>query len=69
MKQPQRDFSAQTSLITTTSLPQVSLLENYQPNLTLELTAGSPPGNPSRKKKKKETLPIVIIVEMYSVWE
>ena len=55
MKQPQRDFSAQTSLITTTSLPQVSLLENYQPNLTLELTAGSPPGTPSRKKKKRNT--------------
>ena len=55
MKQPQRGFSAQTGLITTTSLPQVSLLENYQPNLTLELTAGSPPGTPSRKKKKRNT--------------
>ena len=60
MKQPQRDFSAQTDLIATTSLPQaqVSLLENYQPNLTLE---------PPQRKRKKETLPIVIIVEMYSV--
>ena len=28
MKQPQHDFSAQTDLIATTSLPQVSLLEN-----------------------------------------
>ena len=28
MKQPQRDFSAQTDLIATTSLLQVSLLEN-----------------------------------------
>ena len=55
MKQPQRGFSAQTGLITTTSSPQVSLLENYQPNLTLELTAGSPPGTPSRKKKKRNT--------------
>ena len=45
----------QTGLITTTSSPQVSLLENYQPNLTLELTAGSPPGTPSRKKKKRNT--------------
>ena len=62
IKQPQRDFSAQTDLIATTSLPQaqVSLLENYQPNLTLE---------PPQRKRKKETLPIVIIVEMYSVWE
>ena len=55
MKQPQGGFSAQTGLITTTSSPQVSLLENYQPNLTLELTAGSPPGTPSRKKKKRNT--------------
>ena len=39
MKQPQRDFSAQTDLIATTGLAQVSLLENSHPNLTLELTA------------------------------
>ena len=51
MKQPQRDFSAQKDLIVTTGLPQVSLLENSQPNLTLELISGSPPGTPSRKKK------------------
>ena len=55
MKQPQHDFSAQTDLIATTSLPQVSLLEKSQPNLTLELTRGSPPGTPSRKKKKRNT--------------
>ena len=55
MKQPQRDFSAQTDLIAITSLPQVSLLENSQPNLTLELTACSLPGTPLRKKKKRNT--------------
>ena len=55
MKQPQRHFSAQTDLIAITSLPQVSLLENSQPNLTLELTACSLPGTPSRKKKKRNT--------------
>ena len=55
MKQPQRDFSAQTDLIATTSLPQVSLLENSQPNLTLELTTCSPSRTPSRKKKNWNT--------------
>ena len=55
MKQPQRDFSAQADLITTTSLTQVSLLENSRHNLTLKLTACSPPGTPSRKKKKRNT--------------
>ena len=55
MKWPQCDFSAQTDLTATTSLPQVSLLENSQPNLTLELTACSPPGTPSWKKKKRNT--------------
>ena len=51
-KQPQRDFFAQTDLIATTSLPQVSLLEISRPNVALELTACSPPGAPSRKKKR-----------------
>ena len=51
-KQPQRDFFAQTDLIATTSLPQVSLLEISRPNVTLELTACSPPGARSRKKKR-----------------
>ena len=51
MKQPQRDFSVQTDLIATTSLPQVSLMEKSQPNLTLEPTACSTHGTPSRKKK------------------
>ena len=46
MKQLQRDFSAQTDLSATTSIPQVSLLENSQPNFTMELTACSPPGTP-----------------------
>ena len=55
MKQPQRDFSAQINLIATTSLPQVSLLENSQPDLTLELIAWSPPETPSKKKKKRNT--------------
>ena len=54
MKQPQCDFSAQTDLTATTSLPQVSLLENSQPNLTLELTACSPPWNPRMEKEKKK---------------
>ena len=62
MKQSQRDFSAQTDLIATTGLAQVSLLENSYPNLTLELTASLPPGNLSRKKKK-EAPPILIIWE------
>ena len=52
MKQPQRDFSAQINVVATTSLPQLSLLENSQPNLTLELTACSPTETPSKKKKK-----------------
>ena len=60
MKQSQRDFSAQTDLIATTGLTQVS--QNSHPNLTLELTASLPPGNLSRKKKK-EALPILIIWE------
>ena len=51
MKQPQRDFSVQTDLITTTSLPQVSLMEKSQPNLTLEPTACSTHGTPQGKKK------------------
>ena len=69
MKQPQRDFSAQTGLITTTSLPQVSLLENYQPKLNPGTNRRLTPWNPLKEKEKKETLPIVIIEEMYSVWE
>ena len=63
MKQTQRDFSAQTDLFTTTSLPQVSLLKNFQPNLSVELIAYSLPGTP-QGKRKKETLSIVIIMEM-----
>ena len=63
MKQPERDFSAQTDLFTTTSLPQVSLLENSQPNLTVVLIAYSFPGTP-QGKRKKETMLIVIIMEM-----
>ena len=62
MEQSQRDFSAQTDLIATTGLAQVSLLENSHPNLTLELTASLPSGNLS-KKKKKEALLILIIWE------
>ena len=62
MKQPQGDFSAQTDLIATTSLPPVALLENSQLNLTLKLTTCSPPGTLSREKKK-EILQIVIIVK------
>ena len=50
MKQPQRDFSAQTDLFTTTSLPQVSLLENSQPNLTVALITYSFPGTPQGKR-------------------
>ena len=55
MKQPQGDFSAQTDLIATTSLPPVALLENSQLNLTLKLTTYSPPGTLSREKKKGNT--------------
>ena len=62
MKQPQRDFSAQTDLIASTSLPQVSLLENSQlnPGTNRMLT----PWNPLKEKEKKKHCRIVIIVEM-----
>ena len=63
MKQTQRDFSVQTDLFTTTSLPQISLLKNFQPNLTVKLIAYSLPGTP-QGKRKKETMSIVIIMEM-----
>ena len=53
MKQQQRDFSVQADLVTTTSFPEVSMMENSQPNLTLEPTGCSTPGTPSRKKKKR----------------
>ena len=53
MKQQQRDFSVQADLVTTTSFPEVSMMENSQPDLTLEPTGCSTPGTPSRKKKKR----------------
>ena len=56
MKQPPRDCSAQRDLTATTSLPQVSLLENSQPNLILELTACSTPGTTPKIEKKRNTV-------------